>query len=81
MLPNLKPPEPKAMIDPIPTSADGKPRLGRFGELLDAEGNQVLGKVLTQKTDIKFQKTSIILTLNDFKPFEDVLLGPMRSHY
>ena len=48
MLPNLKPPEPKAMIDPIPTSADGKPRLGRFGELLDAEGNQVLGKVLTK---------------------------------
>ena len=48
VLPNLKPPEPKAMIDPIPTSADGKPRLGRFGELLDAEGNQVLGKVLTK---------------------------------
>ena len=56
MLPNLKPPEPKAMIDPIPTSADGKPRLGRFGELLDAEGNQVLGKVLTKKRILNFKK-------------------------
>ena len=44
--PTLKPPEPKVMVDPIPTAADGKPRLGRFGELLDADGNQILGKAL-----------------------------------
>jgi len=42
---NQKPyklPETKVMIDPIPTGPDGKPRLGRFGELLDENGIQIL---------------------------------------
>jgi len=39
---NYKPPEPKVMIDPIPVGPDGKPRLGRFGELLDEDGTQIL---------------------------------------
>lgn len=33
------------MIDPIPTGPDGKPRLGRFGELLDENGIQILGEI------------------------------------
>ena len=33
------------MIDPIPTGPDGKPRLGRFGELLDEDGVQILGEI------------------------------------
>jgi len=37
-----KVPEAKVMIDPIPTGPDGKPRLGRFGELLDEDGVQIL---------------------------------------
>ena len=32
------------MIDPIPVGPDGKPRLGRFGELLDENGVQILGE-------------------------------------
>ena len=35
------------MIDPIPTGPDGKPRLGRFGELLDENGIQILGEILS----------------------------------
>ena len=31
---------------------DGKPRLGRFGELLDADRNQVLGMLCGFKYDI-----------------------------
>ena len=38
-------PEAKVMIDPIPTGPDGKPRLGRFGELLDEDGVQILGEI------------------------------------
>jgi len=37
-----KVPEAKVMIDPIPVGPDGKPRLGRFGELLDENGIQIL---------------------------------------
>ena len=33
------------MIDPIPVGPDGKPRLGRFGELLDENGIQILGEI------------------------------------
>ena len=40
----LQVPEAKVMIDPIPTGPDGKPRLGRFGELLDENGIQILGE-------------------------------------
>jgi len=40
---NYKVPEAKVMIDPIPVGPDGKPRLGRFGELLDENGIQILG--------------------------------------
>jgi len=39
---DYKVPEAKVMIDPIPTGPDGKPRLGRFGELLDENGIQIL---------------------------------------
>jgi polyhydroxyalkanoate synthesis regulator phasin len=39
---NYKVPEAKVMIDPIPVGPDGKPRLGRFGELLDENGIQIL---------------------------------------
>jgi len=39
---DYKVPEAKVMIDPIPVGPDGKPRLGRFGELLDENGIQIL---------------------------------------
>ena len=41
-----KAPVPVAQVNPIPTGDDGKPRLGRFGELLDSDRNQVLGTCL-----------------------------------
>ena len=45
------------MIDPITTGPDGKPRLGRFGELLDENGIQILGEISSTHPSTNFGRT------------------------
>ena len=67
------PPKPVAQVNPVPTGDDGKPRLGRFGELLDADRNQILGTCLFKEAHVRIKL--------QIKAFAVVLLGPMRCHF